>query len=70
MASIAALVLGASNVLVQVAIAILLAAGLEPAVAWLRGKTGLARSVNIMLVYLGFMVLVGLAVVPHRARRQ
>ena len=59
-ASIAALVLGASNVLVQVAIAILLAAGLEPAVAWLRGKTGLARTVNIILVYLGFMVLVGL----------
>jgi predicted PurR-regulated permease PerM len=59
-ASVAALVLGASNVLVQVAIAILLAAGLEPAVAWLRGKTGLARTVNIILVYLGFMVLVGL----------
>jgi predicted PurR-regulated permease PerM len=59
-ASIAALVLGASNVLVQVAIAILLAAGLEPAVAWLRGKTRLPRSLNIILVYLGFMVLVGL----------
>jgi predicted PurR-regulated permease PerM len=58
--SIAALVLGTSNVLVQVAIAILLAAGLEPVVGWLRGWTGLARGVTILLVYLGFMVLVGL----------
>jgi predicted PurR-regulated permease PerM len=57
--SIAALVLGSSNVLVQVAIAILLAAGLEPVVGWLRGRTGLARGVTILLVYLGFMVLVG-----------
>ena len=58
--SIAALVLGSSNVLVQVAIAILLAAGLEPVVGWLRGKTCLSRGVTILLVYLGFMVLVGL----------
>ena len=58
--SIAMLILGTSNVLVQVAIAILLAAGLEPVVGWLRGKTGLARGVTILLVYLGFMVLVGL----------
>jgi predicted PurR-regulated permease PerM len=57
--TLAMLVLGASNVLVQVAIAILLAAGLEPVVGWLRGKTGLARSVTILLVYLGFMVIVG-----------
>jgi predicted PurR-regulated permease PerM len=59
-AAIAALVLGAGNVLVQVAIAILLAAGLEPVVGWLRGKTGLARSVTILLVYAGFMILTGL----------
>ena len=58
--AIAALVLGSSNVLVQVAIAILLAAGLEPVVGWLRGKTSLSRGVTILLVYLGFMVLVGL----------
>lgn len=58
--SIAALVLGSSNVLVQVAIAILLAAGLEPVVGWLRGKMSLSRGVTILLVYLGFMVLVGL----------
>jgi predicted PurR-regulated permease PerM len=58
--SIAALVLGSSNVLVQVVIAILLAAGLEPVVGWLRGKTWLSRGVAILLVYLGFMVLVGL----------
>jgi predicted PurR-regulated permease PerM len=58
-AVIAALVLGAGNVLVQVLIAILLAAGLGPVVAWLRDKTGLTRALTILLVYLGFMLLVG-----------
>jgi predicted PurR-regulated permease PerM len=58
-AVIATLMLGASNVLVQVAIALVLAAGLEPVVGWLRGKTGLSRTLTILLVYLGFMVLVG-----------
>ncbi|MFO7533790.1 MAG: AI-2E family transporter [Candidatus Limnocylindrales bacterium] len=58
-AVIATLMLGASNVLVQVAIALVLAAGLEPVVRWLRGKTGLTRTLTILLVYLGFMVLVG-----------
>lgn len=62
-ASIAAVVLGASNVLVQVGIAILLASGLEPMVTWLRAKTGLARSVNIIFVYLGFMVIVVLLLI-------
>ncbi|HSM33795.1 MAG TPA: AI-2E family transporter, partial [Anaerolineae bacterium] len=58
-AVIATLMLGASNVLVQVAIALVLAAGLEPVVRWLRAKTGLTRTLTILLVYLGFMVLVG-----------
>ena len=41
-----------------VAISILLAAGLEPAVGWVRGRTILSRSGTILLVYIGFMVLV------------
>jgi predicted PurR-regulated permease PerM len=67
-AVIAMLVLGTSNVIVQVAIAILLAAGLGPVVGWLRGKTHLNRTLTILLVYLGFMVLVGallLLIVPE-----
>jgi predicted PurR-regulated permease PerM len=60
--AIAAVLLMASHVLVLVAVAILLAAGLEPAVGWLRGRTGLGRAPTILLVYAGFMALVGVLV--------
>lgn len=61
-AAIASVLLGAAHVLVLVAVSILLAAGLEPAVGWLRGRTGLGRSTTILLVYAGFMVLVAILV--------
>jgi predicted PurR-regulated permease PerM len=61
-AAIAAVLLTASHVLVLVAISILLAAGLEPAVGWLRGRTGLGRSTTILLVYAAFMALVAVLV--------
>jgi predicted PurR-regulated permease PerM len=64
----ASLVLGAGGVVAQVAIAILLASGLGPVVGWLRGKTGMNRTLTILLVYLGFMLLVGallLLIVPE-----
>jgi predicted PurR-regulated permease PerM len=67
-AVVASLVLGATGVVAQVAIAILLAAGLGPVVGWLRGKTGMNRTLTILLVYLGFMLLVGallLLIVPE-----
>ncbi len=60
--AIATVLVGAAHVLVLIAVSILLAAGLEPAVGWLRGRTGLGRSTTILLVYAGFMVLVGILV--------
>jgi predicted PurR-regulated permease PerM len=57
-AAIATLLLGAAPVLVLVAISILLAAGLEPAIGWVRGRIFLGRTATILLVYAGFMVLV------------
>jgi predicted PurR-regulated permease PerM len=66
-ATVVVVLLGASHVLVLVAISILLAAGLEPPVGWVRGRTGLGRSTTILLVYAGFMVLVAtlvLLIVP------
>lgn len=61
-AAIASILLGAAHVLVLIAISVLLAAGLEPAVGWLRGRTGIGRGTTILLVYAGFMVLVGILV--------
>lgn len=61
-AAIASVLVGAAHVLVLIAVSILLAAGLEPAVGWLRGRTGLGRSMTILLVYAGFMVLVAILV--------
>ena len=57
-ATIATLFLGTAHVLVLVAISILLAAGLEPAVGWVRGRTNLGRGLTILLVYAAFTVLV------------
>jgi len=55
-------VLAAGKVVVLVIISILLAAGLEPFIGWLRGRTGVGRSTTILVVYAAFFVLaLGLA---------
>jgi predicted PurR-regulated permease PerM len=61
-AAVAVVLLGATHVLVLVAISILLAAGLEPAVGWVRTRTVLGRSSTILLVYAAFMVVVAILV--------
>lgn len=48
----------AAHVVVLVVIAVLLAAGLEPAIGWLRARTHMRRGVTILLVYAAFFVLV------------
>lgn len=54
--------LAAGKVVILVIISILLAAGLEPFISRLRGRTGLGRSTTILVVYAGFFVLaLGLA---------
>lgn len=56
--------LAAINVLVLVFIAIILAAGLQPIVAWLRGHLPLGRGPAILLVYGAFLlVVIGMALV-------
>ncbi len=47
----------AAKVVVLVIISILLAAGLEPFVAWVRARTPLGRSVTILAVFAGFFAL-------------
>jgi predicted PurR-regulated permease PerM len=57
----------AINVLVLVLIAVILAAGLQPIVAWIRGHLHLGRGPAILLVYGAFLVIVAgmvLVVVP------
>jgi predicted PurR-regulated permease PerM len=57
----------AVHVLVLVVVAVLLATGLEPAIAWLRVRTHLRRGVTILLVYGAFFATVAillLLVVP------
>ncbi len=57
----------ASNVVVLVVISVLLASGLEPAIGWLRSRTGLPRAPTILVVYIAFFVLVAaiiLLIVP------
>ncbi|HEX6868286.1 MAG TPA: AI-2E family transporter, partial [Candidatus Limnocylindrales bacterium] len=59
--------IAASGVLLLVFIAILLAAGLEPVVGWLRDRLPIPRGATILIVYLGFFLgVLGLAfiVVP------
>jgi predicted PurR-regulated permease PerM len=56
-----------TNVLLLMAVAILLAAGLEPTVGWIRTRTPLGRAPAILLVYAAFfvgIVLLILLVVP------
>jgi predicted PurR-regulated permease PerM len=59
-----ALAIAAARVLLLVLVAIILAAGLQPVIAWLRGRLGLGRGLTILLVYGAFFVVVlGLALV-------
>src|SRR3954451_16432742 len=65
--TIAYALMRASNVVVLVVISVLLASGLEPAIGWLRARTGLPRAPTILVVYAAFFVLVAvliLLVVP------
>lgn len=56
------LLVAAGKVVVLVIISVLLAAGLEPFIGWLRGRTGRGRSTTILVVYAAFFVLaLGLA---------
>ncbi len=58
------LTISAGRVLLLVLIAIILAAGLEPLIAWIRRRLGLGRGKTILLVYGAFLVVVlGLATV-------
>jgi predicted PurR-regulated permease PerM len=52
----------ASNVVVLVVISILLATGLEPAIGWLRSRTGLPRAPTILVVYAAFFVIVAVMI--------
>jgi predicted PurR-regulated permease PerM len=57
----------ATNVIVLIAISVLLASGLEPAIGWFRTRTGLPRAPTILVVYAAFFALVAvliLLVVP------
>jgi putative heme transporter len=56
--AIGSILLGAAPVLALVAISILLAAGLEPAIGWVRSHTFLSRTGTILFVYVSFLVLV------------
>ncbi len=59
-----ALAISAGRVLLLVLIAVILAAGLEPLIAWIRGHLGIGRGKTILLVYGAFLVaVVGLATV-------
>jgi len=57
-AGIAALAVAAANVLLLLFLSILLAAGLEPFIGWLRARLPLGRGPTILVVYAVFFVLV------------
>jgi predicted PurR-regulated permease PerM len=62
--------LAAINVLALVFVAVILASGLQPVIAWIRGHVRIGRGPAILLVYGGFLaVVVGMAfvVVPAAA---
>jgi predicted PurR-regulated permease PerM len=66
-AAIALVAVAARNVLVLVFIAVILASGLQPFIAWLRGHMPIGRGPTILLVYGIFLVIVvgmSLFVVP------
>jgi predicted PurR-regulated permease PerM len=62
--AIVALGIAASSVLILVFIAVILASGLQPFIAWIRGHLPIGRGPTILLVYLSFLgVVVGMALV-------
>jgi predicted PurR-regulated permease PerM len=69
-ALVAAVVLvgvAASNVLVLVFVAVILASGLQPFIAWIRGHLAIGRGPTILLVYgafLGVVVALAFVIVP------
>jgi predicted PurR-regulated permease PerM len=59
-----ALAIAASHVLILVLVAVILASGLEPFIAWIRGHLSLGRGPTILLVYFVFLaIVVGMAFV-------
>jgi predicted PurR-regulated permease PerM len=59
-----ALAIAAGRVLLLVLVAIILGAGLQPVIAWLRGRLGLGRGLTILFVYGAFLVgVLGLALI-------
>ena len=58
MAAVATVLLASTGVLVIVLVSLLLAAGLEPFVGWVRGRVRLPRGATVLLVYAVFLVLV------------
>jgi predicted PurR-regulated permease PerM len=62
--ALVALAAAASQVLILVFIAVILASGLQPFIAWIRGHLSIGRGPTIILVYLVFLaIVVGMAVV-------
>jgi predicted PurR-regulated permease PerM len=62
-----ALAIAAGHVLILVFIAVILASGLQPFVAWIRGHLPIGRGPTILLVYAAFLIVVAamaLIVVP------
>jgi predicted PurR-regulated permease PerM len=59
-----ALSIAAGHVLILMLVAVILASGLQPFIAWIRGHLPLGRGPTILLVYAAFLlVVVGMAVV-------
>ncbi|MEA2623844.1 MAG: hypothetical protein QOH61_2754 [Chloroflexota bacterium] len=64
--------LRSTNVVLVVAVSILLAAGLEPAIGWIRSHSRFGRGTTILVVYAGFFVtcaLLILLIVPSAIRQ-
>ena len=62
--ALAALGIAAINVLVLVFVAVILASGLQPFIAWIRGHLSIGRGPTILLVYGAFLaIVIGMALV-------
>ena len=62
--ALAVVALAASQVLILVFVAVILASGLQPSIAWIRGHLPIGRGPTILLVYLAFLaVVVGMALI-------
>ncbi|HEX5240261.1 MAG TPA: AI-2E family transporter [Candidatus Limnocylindrales bacterium] len=69
-AIVAFIAISALDVVFLVFLAILLGAGLEPVVAWLRSRLPIGRAISILIVYVLFLTLVvvlGVVIVPAAA---